>query len=30
MESPVHTAADTVANIEVAEEISRQIGAKPF
>ncbi|MFM1994132.1 MAG: hypothetical protein RL537_821 [Actinomycetota bacterium] len=30
VESPVHTAADTVANIEVAEEISRQIGAKPF
>ena len=30
VESPVHTAADTVANVEVAEEISRQIGAKPF
>ena len=30
VESPVHTASDTVANIEVAEEISRQIGAKPF
>ncbi len=30
VESPVHGAADTVANIEVAEEISRQIGARPF
>jgi predicted dehydrogenase len=29
VESPVHTAEDTVANIEVAAEISRQIGAKP-
>lgn len=29
-ESPVHTHADTVANIEVAFEITRQIGAQPF
>lgn len=30
LESPVHSHADTVANIEVAAEITRQIGAKPF
>lgn len=30
LESPVHSHADTVANIEVAAEITRQIGASPF
>lgn len=30
LESPVHSHADTVANIEVAAEITKQIGAKPF
>ena len=30
VESPLHGAEDTIANIEVAAEISRQIGAKPF
>ena len=30
LESPVHSHADTVANIEVAAEITRQIGAQPF
>jgi predicted dehydrogenase len=30
LESPVHSHADTVANIEVAAEITRQIGAMPF
>lgn len=29
VESPVHTAEDTVSNIEVAAEISSQIGARP-
>jgi predicted dehydrogenase len=29
-ESPVHTHADTVANIEVAFEITTQLGASPF
>jgi len=29
-ESPVHTARDTIANIETAFEISEQVGAKPF
>jgi len=29
-ESPVHTHADTVANIEVAFEITKQLGASPF
>lgn len=30
LESPLHSHADTVANIEVAFEITRQLGAKPF
>jgi predicted dehydrogenase len=30
VESPIHNAHDTVANIEVAAEISKQIGAKPY
>ena len=29
-ESPIHTHADTVANIEVALEITKQLGASPF
>lgn len=29
-ESPVHNHADTVANIEVAYEITRQLGANPY
>jgi predicted dehydrogenase len=30
LESPVHTHAQVVANIAVAEEIVRQLGAQPF
>ncbi len=30
VESPVHTHSDTVANIEVAFEITKQLGANPF
>jgi predicted dehydrogenase len=30
LESPLHSHADTVANIEVAAEITRQLGASPF
>jgi hypothetical protein len=30
LESPVHTHAQVVANIRVAEEIVRQLGAQPF
>lgn len=30
LESPVHTHADVVANIQTAAEITRQIGARPF
>lgn len=30
VESPVHTASDTVANIAVAHRISEMVGAKPF
>ncbi len=30
LESPVHSHADTVANIEVAYEITSQLGASPF
>jgi hypothetical protein len=30
VESTVHTAQDTIANIETALEISNQVGAKAF